>query len=296
MSCVREVQVPRLFERVTIAGVGLIGGSLALAARGAGLIGAVTGLGRSLDNLTTAQRRGIIDRYSQDPLDAARGADLLLLAVPVRSTAAVAQACAPALQPGAVVSDVGSVKESVVREVEAALPAGIAFVGAHPIAGTEESGAAAAFAELFRGSRCIVTPGRTSNPAALAKIRALWEGVGMQVSEMDAATHDRTLAWVSHLPHALAFSAVNALLDVDPLLHEFAGPSCRDLTRVAASSTDMWRDVFLANADQVAVAIGQFSATLDALRALIARRDAAGLRQFLARAQAARRQWNASQL
>ena len=150
--------MPRLFERVTIAGVGLIGGSLALAAREAGLIGAVTGLGRSVANLRTAQQRGIIDRYSHDPLAAARDADLLLLAVPVRTMAAVAQACAPALRVGAVVSDVGSVKLSIIRDVEAALPAGVSFVGAHPIAGTEESGAAAARADLFRGSRCIITP------------------------------------------------------------------------------------------------------------------------------------------
>lgn len=152
--------MPRLFERVTIAGVGLIGGSLALAARAAGLIGEVVGLGRSAANLDTAQRRGIIDRYSHDPSEAARDADLLLLAVPVRSIAAVARACAPALRPRAVVSDVGSVKQTIMRDVEAALPPGMTFVGAHPIAGTEESGAAAADADLFRGRRCIVTPER----------------------------------------------------------------------------------------------------------------------------------------
>jgi prephenate dehydrogenase len=286
--------VPRLFERVTIAGVGLIGGSLALAARAAGLIGAVTGLGRSAANLRTAQQRGIIDRYSHDPLDAARDADLLLLAVPVRAMAAVAHACAPALRPGAVVSDVGSVKASVVREVEATLPAGVSFVGAHPIAGTEESGAAAARADLVQGSRCILTPGHTSDAAARAKLRALWEGVGMQVSEMDAARHDEVLAWVSHLPHALAFSAVNALLDVDGAVAEFAGPSFRDLTRVAASSVEMWRDILVANADQVDAAIAHFIAVLEQLRSAIAQRDEAQVSALLARAHAARRQWTAA--
>lgn len=287
--------MPRLFERVTIAGVGLIGGSLALAAREAGLIGAVTGLGRSVANLRTAQQRGIIDRYSHDPLAAARDADLLLLAVPVRTMAAVAQACAPALRVGAVVSDVGSVKLSIIRDVEAALPAGVSFVGAHPIAGTEESGAAAARADLFRGSRCIITPGRTSDPSALAKLRALWEGVGMRVSEMDAARHDAILAWVSHLPHAIAFSAVNALLDVDGTVAEFAGPSCRDLTRVAASSVAMWRDIFVANAAQIDVAIARFIGALEELRAAVAQRDETRLNALLERAQRARRQWTAAQ-
>ena len=286
--------MPRLFERVTIAGVGLIGGSLALAARRAGLIGTVTGLGRSAANLRIAQQRGIIDRYSHDPLDAARDADLLLLAVPVRTTASVVHACAPAVQAGAVVSDVGSVKAAVLREVEAALPAGITFVGAHPIAGTEESGAAAARADLFHGSRCIITPGRTSNPAAVAKIRALWEGVGMRVDEIDATRHDEILAWVSHLPHAVAFSAVNALLDVDGAVAQFAGPSARDLTRVAASSVEMWRDIFVANADQVDAAIARFIAVLEELRATIARRDESKLNELLTRARTARRQWTSA--
>jgi len=287
--------VPRLFERVTIAGVGLIGGSLALAARNAGLIGTVVGLGRSETNLRTAQQRGIIDRFSHDALDAARDADLLLLAVPVQRMAAVAQACVPALSAGAVVSDVGSVKATVVREVEAVLPAGITFVGTHPIAGTEESGAAAARADLFRGHRCIITPSHSSSAEALTKIRALWEGVGMQVSEMDAVRHDEILAWVSHLPHAIAFSAVNALLDLDGAIATFAGPSHRDLTRVAGSSVEMWRDIFVANSDQVAIAITRFIAVLEQLRAAIIQRDEAKLGSVLERAQTARRRWTTGQ-
>ena len=287
--------MPRLFERVTIAGVGLIGGSLALAARRAGLIGHVTGLGRGAANLRTAQQRGIIDRFTHDPLDAVRGADLLLLAVPVRSIAAVTQACAPALQTGAVISDVGSVKESVIREVEAVLPAGVSFVGAHPIAGTEESGAAAARADLFQGSRCIITPGSRSDATATVKLRALWEGVGMRVSELDAARHDEILAWVSHLPHALAFSAVTALLDVDGAAAEFAGPSWGDLTRVAASSVELWRDIFVANAEQLDAALSRFVGVLEELRVAIGRRDEALLRTLLERAYTARRQWTAAQ-
>jgi prephenate dehydrogenase len=286
--------VPRLFERVTIAGVGLIGGSLALAARAAGLIGEVVGYGRSEANLLTAQHRGIIDRYTHDPLAAARDADLLLLAVPVRAIVAVARACAPALRPGALVSDAGSVKEPVVRDVEAVLPAGVPFVGAHPIAGTEDSGAAAAFAELFHGHRCIITPGHGAPPEAVGKVRALWEGVGMRVDEMDAARHDQILAWVSHLPHALAFSAVSALLDVDGALQQFAGPSFRDLTRVAGSSSEMWRDIFLANAGPLDATLAAFMASLAELRRAIADHDERTLEAVLSRARAAQRQWSAT--
>ncbi len=284
--------MPQLFERVTIAGVGLIGGSLALAARAAGLIGEVVGYGRSEANLLTAQRRGIIDRYSRDPLDAACDADLLVLAVPVRAMAAVASASAPALRRGAVVSDVGSVKAAVVRDVEAALPPGVPFVGAHPIAGTAESGAAAAFAELFRGQRCILTPGRSAAADAVAKVRALWEGVGMQVDEMDAARHDQILAWVSHLPHALAFSAVAAVSAVDGQLQQFAGPSFRDLTRVAGSSAEMWRDIFLANAAQVDAAITAFTAVLAELQQTLSAGDQPHLEEMLRQAHAAQRRWS----
>jgi len=284
--------VPRLFERVTIAGVGLIGGSLALAARAAGLIGEVVGYGRTEDNLQVARRRGIVDRYSQDIVEAARDTDLLLLAVPVNVMAALVHACAPVLRAGAVVSDVGSVKARVVQEVEAVLPAAVSFVGAHPIAGSERSGAAAAFAELFQGSRCIITRGRCAEPSAVAKIRALWEGVGMRVDEMDPAQHDQMLAWVSHLPHAVAFSAVNAVLDTDPALQQFAGPSFRDLTRVAASSVEMWSDIFLANAAQMDTAIVKFAAVLEALRRAITSGDATELKRQLERARTARQQWS----
>jgi len=286
--------VSRLFDRVTIAGVGLIGGSLALAARAAGLIGEVVGYGRTEANLQIAKQRGIIDRYHLDAAEAARDADLLVLAVPVKAVGAVARICAQTLRPGAVVTDVGSVKARVVAQVEAALPPGFTFVGAHPIAGTEHSGAAAAFPELFQGCRCILTPGPRASAAAVEKIRALWKGVGMQVDDMDAARHDRVLAWVSHLPHAIAFSAVNALLDTDGTMEQFAGSSFRDLTRVAASSAEMWLDILLDNAAEVDTAIVQFIAALQELRSTIADADQARLRATLLRAREARLQWSAA--
>lgn len=283
--------MPLLFERVTIAGVGLIGGSLALAARAAGLIGEVTGLGRSAENLQTALRRGIVDRYTHDPLEAAHGAELLILAVPVRSLATVAAACAPALPGHALVSDVGSVKASVMRDVEAVLPAGIEFVGAHPIAGTEDSGAASASGDLFQGRRCLLTPGRSASPTSTQKLRALWEGVGMHVQEMDAATHDHALAWVSHLPHAIAFSVVNSILRENAPLHEFGGPSFRDLTRVAASAPETWRDILLANRGNVTQAIDAFSEELARLKTALHEESEDELMALLRRAQQARRTW-----
>ncbi|MBI3783431.1 MAG: prephenate dehydrogenase/arogenate dehydrogenase family protein [Deltaproteobacteria bacterium] len=276
---------------MTIAGVGLIGGSLALAARRAGLVGEVVGLGRGAANLETARQRGIVDRFSHDPLEAARDADLLILAVPVGALAATARACAPALRAGAIVSDVGSVKAMVVREVEAVLPAGLSFVGAHPIAGTERSGAAAADADLFRGSRCILTPSARSMPSATAKIRALWEGLGMQVESMDAQRHDAILAWVSHLPHAIAFSFIHSLAAVDRDYGTYGGPSFRSLTRVVASSPEMWRDIFLANAEQIDAALGHLSSGLDRLQHAIVARDPEALLALLQEAQAAYGAW-----
>jgi prephenate dehydrogenase len=283
--------VPPLFERVTIAGVGLIGGSLALAARRAGLVGEVVGLGRGAANLATALQRRIIDRATHDPQDAVRDSDLVVLAVPVASVAALAQACAPGLPTSAIVTDVGSVKAAVLREVEPILPPGVAFVGAHPIAGTESSGAAAADAELFRGRRCVLTPGSLSTPEATAKLRALWEGVGMQVTEMAANRHDAIMAWVSHLPHALAFGIVDALRRADPDAAAFAGPSFASLTRVAASAPETWTDIFLANAAALDAATEKLIAALQELRQSIATRDAQALTGWLEAVRATHLAW-----
>lgn len=272
------------FDRVTIAGVGLIGGSLALAARRAGWFGEIVGLGRTQANLDVALARGIVDRAGTDPIEAVRGSDLIVLAAPVGSLASLVKSMAPALEPGAIVIDVGSVKEAVLREVEPCLPAGVAFVGTHPIAGTESSGAAAADADLFAGHRCILTPGERATMPARARIRALWESVGMQVEEMDAARHDAILAWVSHLPHVLAFGVEAALSRVDPSAAAWAGPSFGSLTRVAASAPSTWSDIFLANADAVDAAVGEFAAALEQFRALLARHDAAELKTWLAAA------------
>lgn len=273
-----------LFERAAIVGVGLIGGSLALAARAAGLIGEVVGVGRSEENLAVARRRGIADRTTTDLAQVGR-VDLVVLAVPVASVGPTGRALAPVLDPATVVSDVASVKASIVAALEPLLPR---FVGAHPIAGTERSGAAAAEIDLFRGSRCVVTPTPRTDRAALEKVAALWRGVGATVEEMDPRRHDSSLAWTSHVVHALAYTLARAIGERDAGLFELAGPSLRDVTRVAASSPELWREILTANADAVSAALREYAGELNELRAAIEERDGGAVLELLRAGRAAR--------
>ena len=281
----------RRFERVTIAGVGLIGGSLALAAKASGVFGEVTGLSRREETLAEARRRGIIDRGSCDPLEAARGADLLVLALPVRSIVGIGRRCLPVLAPGAIVTDAGSVKAEIVRELDSLVPPGKCFVGAHPIAGTEEHGPAAADTKLFRDQLCIVTPSVLTKAAAADQVQALWEAVGMRVERMSPERHDQVLAAVSHLPHIIAFALVNAVVAGGAELPRYGGGSLRDATRVAASSVDMWRDILLTNTAAIDAALAKFGDELQRLRDAIRRGDESELVQRLAQASAQRRTW-----
>jgi len=281
-----------LFGRLTVAGVGLIGGSLALAARAAGLVGEVVGVGRSEANLRVARERGIVDRVETDPPAAVAGADLVVLAVPVGSCATVAEAFRPHAAPGAVLTDVGSVKAEPVAAMEARWSDPGLVVGGHPIAGSEAAGASAARPELFRDRLCILTPTVRTRPDALGRVRALWEGVGARVEEMDAGAHDAILARVSHLPHLVAYALMDALagarVDGRPVL-DYAGGGLRDTTRIAGSLAELWRDIALANAGPLRAALAEFRAALDRLDALIAAGDAAGLGAALDAARAARR-------
>jgi len=278
-----------LFKRLLIVGVGLIGGSLGLAAKARGLVEQVVGFGRTEANLKIALERGIIDTYTFDPAEAARGTDLILVAVPVEATGLVLQQFLPHLRSGCIVTDTGSVKAPIIETLEALLPPSLPCVAAHPIAGTENAGAAAAFETLFDGSMCVLTPTDKTDRTALARVRALWEGVGMRVEEMDARVHDRVLAQVSHLPHLIAFSVMNGLLQssqswqsaqssiekVDPLV--YAGSAFADLTRVAASPIEMWRDICLANREALLAAITNFEAALARMKAALAEGDGATL-------------------
>ena len=277
-----------LFERMAVIGVGLIGGSLALAARRRGLVSSVVGCGRSPQNLQVACDRGLIDVATQDPGEAVRTAELVVLAVPVGAMASVAEAIRPHLLRGAVVSDVASVKQEVVALLDPLCSgAGCVFVGAHPIAGSEDTGAVAANAELFQGGRCILTPTATTDLKVLGDVRALWEGVGMRVEEMDAATHDMILARVSHAPHLVAYALAAAVGEARVGGHtvlSYAGSGFRDTTRIAGSSAALWRGIALANRERVLEALGEFESRLQILADLIRRRDGAALEEVLAEA------------
>ncbi|HUI26647.1 MAG TPA: prephenate dehydrogenase/arogenate dehydrogenase family protein, partial [Candidatus Kryptonia bacterium] len=256
-----------------------------------GLFGEVTGLSRRAETLAEARRRGIIDRASHDPIEAARGADLLVLAVPVRSIVGVGRRCLPVLAARAIVTDAGSVKAEIVRELDTLVPPGKCFVGAHPIAGTEEQGPAAADANLFRDRLCIVTPSPLTDAGAADRVQDLWEAVGMRVERMSPDRHDHVLAAVSHLPHAIAFALVNALAAAGGELPRYGGGSLRDATRVAASSVEMWRDILLTNAAAVDAALAGFGAELQRLRDAIRRGDEAELVRLLTQASTQRRAW-----
>lgn len=280
-----------LFSRMSIIGVGLIGGSLALAARERGLIGEVVGFGRRAKGLRSALDLGVIDRAETDLDKAVEGADLVVLATPVGIFEDLITSMAPSLAPGCLLTDVGSVKGALVERLERRTPAGCTFIGGHPIAGKEKSGAEASSASLFVGARCILTPSPKSDPSALKQLTALWEGIGSTVKVMDPVLHDRLLAAVSHLPHMLAYALMEALtgppLAMEDLL-SYSGGGLRDFTRIAASSPEMWRDITLFNRDEILKAIEAFQEALEGLRRRVADGDGSGLMAFFERAKEAR--------
>jgi prephenate dehydrogenase len=282
----------RLFERLAVAGVGLIGGSLALAAREAGAAGEVVGFGRSEANLRLALERGLVDRVTRDPAEAVAGADAIVLAVPVGTCATLAETFRAHAQPDAILTDVASVKADVVAALEARWSTVGAVVGAHPIAGSEASGAEAARGDLFRGRRCILTPTPSTDAHALERVRRLWDAVGAQVEEMAPALHDELLARVSHLPHMVAYALAAAVGDLQldgRHALAYAGTGFRDTTRIAGSPPELWRDIALANAGPLRAALTEFRTELDRLERLIAAGDAAGLEAALAAAREVRR-------
>jgi len=281
--------VALLFERVAIVGVGLIGGSLSLAAKGAGLIGHVTCVGRGAANLAVARERGIADRTTHH-LAEIGPVDLVVLGVPVNTVEPVTRQLVPHLRSGCVVTDVASVKGCIVAAMESLLPPDCHFVGVHPIAGTEHSGAAAAEIDLFRGARCVLTPTPKTDESALERVEALWRGVGMAVQRMTPAAHDQALAWTSHLVHAIAYTLTGAIASRDPNLFGFAGPSLRDATRVAGTAPGLWRDILLGNAEAVSEVIGEFGGALESFREAIASGNEKELVRLLEAGHAARRE------
>jgi prephenate dehydrogenase len=280
-----------MIGRLTIIGVGLIGGSLALALRQAGACREVVGCSRKAEHLQRAVELGVIDRYELDPARAVEGADLVLVAVPLGAMRLVFEAMRPGLVPNTVVTDVGSAKASVVADARAAwgeLPPG--FVPGHPIAGTEKSGVEAAFPTLYQGRRVIITPLESSSAEAVARVKAAWEVAGAVIETMSVEHHDEILAATSHLPHMLAFGLVDSLArmrDNDEIFRYAAG-GFRDFTRIASSDPVMWRDICLANRGALLDMMGRYKDDLRLIEAAIEQGDGDALLEIFTRAKAAR--------
>ena len=261
------------FGKVAMIGIGLINGSLALAMREKGLAGEIVACARQPATRERALALGLCDRATDDPARAVEGADLVVLGTPPAALADVVDALAPGLAAEAIVTDVGSIKAAIVRDVAARLARPSRFVGGHPVSGTERSGPDAAFATLFQGRRCILTPVEDTDPAAVASVRSLWEAVGAEVDLMTPDHHDRVLAITSHLPHLCAYTIVGTVADLEEHLQaevfKYAAGGFTDFTRIAASDPTMWRDVFLNNREAVLEMIGRFMEDLVALQRAI---------------------------
>ncbi len=278
------------FDKVTIVGVGLIGGSLAMVMKEKGLASHIVGVGRGIQNLKDASRLGIVDEYTTDLAAGVKGSNLVVLATPVCSIPEITKQISQHLDKGAIITDVGSVKEHVIQAVEHFMPDGLFFVAGHPIAGTENSGAKAAFSTLFKEMRCILTPTNKTDSDALEKIKHLWEQAGSNVIIMSPEDHDRILAAVSHLPHIVAYSLVNSLLgvkDSDDVLKYCAG-GFKDFTRIASSSPEMWRDIFMLNKDRILETVAKFQEAIKKLKDLIESEDEQGILDELKRAASVR--------
>jgi prephenate dehydrogenase len=282
------------FKKVIVFGVGLIGGSFALALRKANAVGEVVGFGRSESTLQQARQLGIIDRIGQDAAAEAADADLILLATPVGQMAELMARIAPHLGAHTLITDGGSTKSDVVRAVYAQLGGKAAqFVPAHPIAGAELSGAAAARADLYVGKKVVLTPLPENTPEAVARVQAAWQACGANIHRLTHAEHDAVFAAVSHLPHLLSFALVHDLAQRDnrDLLLSFAASGFRDFTRIAASSPEMWRDICLANREALLQELQLYIAELTQMSAALAAGDAARLEQTFRTARELRAGW-----
>jgi prephenate dehydrogenase len=251
-----------LFNHVAILGVGLIGASFALALKKNKLCNEITGFGRNKDNLRKARERGIIDRYETEPGAACNGADLILFATPVGSFLNLAARAKPSFMKGALITDVGSVKGSLVYEMEKTLPEDVVFIGAHPIAGNDRSGIDASQAELFENTYCIVTPTEHSDAQATEKIIDLWTAMGAHTIIVPPLRHDIMYGAVSHLPHIIAYTLMNTSAEIDRSSLKFCGQGFIDTTRIAGSSPELWRDICLLNKDNLLEMIESFQKKL----------------------------------
>jgi len=283
--------MPLMFEQMVVAGVGLIGGSLALAAKKERLVRRVVGFGRNEEPLKLAQKKKIVDAYFLCAEEFPPETDLLVMGTPVGAIVPVASSFLPYLREGCVVTDVGSVKRRVVSGMERLLKGRAAFVGSHPIAGSEQWGPDAASAQLFAGRRCILTPTSRSDSGAVQKVSEFWQGVGARVELMDAALHDKILGVVSHLPHVVAYALVNAMdrTKIDSIdLGEYCGGGFKDTTRIAASRPELWRDICLMNREAVLKGLHEYMRSLQRMTDSIRNGEASRLEAEFTRALRAR--------
>jgi prephenate dehydrogenase len=288
-SCSSTRGVAPLFRQMTVVGVGLIGGSLALAAKEAGVVETVIGVGRSAASRAIAMSRGLVDQVAADLASGVRNADLVVLAVPVHEIVRLLPEVARLVGPACLVTDVGSVKRSILRAGDSALPDG-RFVAAHPIAGKEQSGPTAARGDLFRGANWVLTPGERTRPEALELVAALCCATGATVLQMDALWHDEVFATVSHLPHLVAYALMDTVLATERGEERirFSAGGLRDFTRVAGSDPVMWRDIFLMNREPLLEVLAGYQEALERLAKAIREGDGAALEARLLQARVAR--------
>ena len=282
-----------IYNRVALIGLGLIAGSMAHAMRRAGLAAEITGYARSPETRQVALEIGLVDRVCATAAEAVTDADLIVLAVPVGAMGQVAEDIAPQLKPGAVVTDVGSVKRAVIEAVAPHMPEGVHFIPAHPLAGTEHSGPRSGFAELFDNRWCLLVPVEGSDEAEVARLAGFWQALGSNVDVMDADHHDLVLAVTSHAPHLIAYTMVGVADDLrrvtDSEVIKYSAAGFRDFTRIAASDPTMWRDVFLTNKQATLEILGRFTEELFALQRAIRLGDGDHLHAYFTRTRAIRR-------
>lgn len=282
------------FQKAAIVGIGLIGSSLARVLRRRGIAERIAGAARSVKTRQTALALGVVDEAFENPREAVKNADIVFVCTPVGAIAETIGGFMTALKPGAVVTDVGSVKEEIIKQTLPLLRPDIHFVPAHPVAGTEKSGPENGFVELFEGRWCILTPLAQTDRPAVSAVRAVWESAGMKVEEMSAARHDKVMALMSHLPHLIAYTIVGTAADLETETREdvikYAAGGFRDFTRIAGSDPVMWRDIFLNNTEAVLDCLQRFSEDLTLLQKAIRQKDGVALQDWFARTRAIRRE------
>jgi prephenate dehydrogenase len=273
------------FNKVTIIGVGLIGASIALALKGKGLCKSITGCGRKEVNLRKAKKRGIIDDYTLNISRSCKDSDLIILSTPVGVFKDIINLIKGSLKKGAVITDVGSVKGSLVYAIDSLMPEGVYYIGSHPIAGSDSSGIDDARADLFSNASCIITPTAKSNKKALKTVTSIWEKFGSRIELIDPFKHDEIFGAVSHFPHVIAYAVVNTIESIDSDYIKYAGQGFKDTTRIAMSSPELWRDISLFNRANILKMMDIFRDNLDMIARFLEKGDSEGIEKEFLKAQ-----------